>query len=99
MTAEILTFPTRRPKPTFKETKYKLDTEELINSKYTIRGKPVEYPKDQTTYLKICKRFMEEAEYKLVLLGIMDSQYFEFLRPELKNIVACYYELGDKKSV
>ena len=99
--ADIIQF---RPKTTtvkvsnkFQDTKYKLDTEELVSSKYTIRGEPVDYPKDQNAYLVICKHFMEETEYKLVLMGIMDSEYFELLRPELKQIVACYYELGEKR--
>jgi len=78
------------------ETKYALDTEDLVNSKYTIKGKPVVPPKTQEDYLRICKRFMDEAEYKIVLLGILDSEYFEKARPELKNIIACYYEIGDK---
>lgn len=95
MSAEIIAFSPK--KPVVPETKYKLDTEELVNSKYTIKGKPVVPPKNQAQYLKICKQFMDEEEYKIVLLGIMDSDYFEKARPELKNIIACYYEIGDKR--
>jgi hypothetical protein len=95
MTAEIISFTPK--KPIVPETKYALDTEDLVNSKYTIKGKPVRPPKNQADYLKICKQFMDESEYKIVLLGILDSDYFEKARPELKNIIACYYEIGDKK--
>ena len=96
MSAEIISFPPNKNKSTF-DTKYQLDTEELTNSKYMIKGKPVVPPKNQMEYLKICKKFMDMDEYKMVLLGIMDSEYFELARPELKNIIACYYELGDKR--
>ena len=99
--ADIIQF---RPKPStkkitnsFQDTKYKLDTEDLVNTSYTIKGVPVDYPKDQNDYLIICKEFMEEKDYKLVLLGVLDSDYFEQLRPELKQVVACYYELGEKR--
>ena len=102
--ADIIQFPSKKPTTItisasnkYQETKYKLDTDELVNTTYTLKGKPVDYPKDQTAYLQICKEFMEEAEYKLILLGIMDSDYFESLRPELQLIVACYYELGEKR--
>lgn len=95
MSAEIINFTGR--KNISAEIKYQLDTEELTNSKYTIKGKPVRAPKNQADYLKICKQFMEESEYKIVLLGILDSDYFEKARPELKNIIACYYEIGDKR--
>jgi hypothetical protein len=96
MTADIISFPQKQIKTSF-DCKYQLDTEELTNSKYTIKGKPVVPPANQEDYLKICKRFMDETEYKIVLLGILDSEYFEKARPELKNIIACYYEIGDKR--
>ena len=98
--ADIIQFPSKKStvkiSNKYQETKYKLDTEDLARGKYMLRGEPVDYPEDQTAYLKICKDFMEEAEYKLILLGVMDSDYFESLRPELQLIVACYYELGEK---
>lgn len=99
--ADIIQFPAKKISVKivnkYQETKYQLDTDELVNTKYMLKGQPVEYPKTCGAYLEICKKFMEEAEYKLILLGILDSEYFEKLRPELQMIVACYYELSEKK--
>lgn len=57
----------------------------------SIKGIAVAEPRNGKEYLDICKQFLEEEDYKDILCGIMDKQYYDDLEKELKKIVNCYY--------
>lgn len=50
-------------------------------------------PNTRDDYLKICKQTLQEDEYHDVLIGIMDSDYYNnsIDVPEIKKIVDCYF--------
>ena len=60
-------------------------------SNHNINGIPVKKPRNGKEYLDICKQFLEVEDYKEILCGIMDRQYYKELEKELQNIVDCYY--------
>lgn len=58
-----------------------------------INGERVARPSNSYEYQMLVKRFLEEDDYKDVLLAIMDEQYYNQLEPQLQKIVEAYYYL------
>lgn len=91
MTAEIIKFPC----PTKAEVKKNKRTPG-IKIRFdipNIKGIPVKLPKDGFEYLSLCKQFLDPNEYKQVLCGVLDEEFYGTLRPELKNIVDYFRKL------
>lgn len=64
-------------------------------SEYFVGETPVDCPKNKLDYLLLCKKFLEEDDYKELLCGIMDVTYYTDLEPSLQNIVKAYFTFGD----
>lgn len=56
-----------------------------------VNGVPVKEPRNGREYLDICKQFLEEEDYRDILCGIMDKEYYNGLEEALRKIVNCYY--------
>lgn len=57
----------------------------------TVKGVKVQAPKTGKEYLAICKVFFEGDEYKAVLCGILDEDYYFDMEEPLRRIVDSYY--------
>jgi hypothetical protein len=58
---------------------------------YEIAGTIIQKPKTSNEYLYIVKRFVKPEFYEEIMCGILDSEYYDLLRPEQKAIVDNYY--------
>lgn len=53
-------------------------------------GLTVQWPNSASEYLAIAKRVLAEHEYKTLLLGIMDEDYYNLLNKTGREIVDTY---------
>lgn len=51
----------------------------------------VQKPKDSLEYLKLCKSYLTEEDYKDILCAILDVEYYSKIEKHLKAIVDAYY--------
>jgi len=72
-------------------TSYFMDTTgEMINTD-VIPLHSEEFPNNSREYLALCKKQLEEEDYRDVLCGIMDYEIYNELDEELQDIVDTYY--------
>lgn len=50
-------------------------------------------PENRSEYLTMCKEELIEAEYQMVLCGILDKEIYNRLQSDLRVIIDAYYEL------
>ena len=43
-------------------------------------------------YLSVLKEYLTTEDYESILLGIMDSEYYDDLEDQLQDIVNCYFK-------
>lgn len=65
-------------------------TGEMINTD-VIPLHSEEFPNSSREYLALCKKQLEEEDYRDVLCGIMDYEIYNELEEELQDIVDTYY--------
>jgi hypothetical protein len=51
----------------------------------------VKKPKDSLEYLKLCKSYLTEEDYRDTLCAILDLDYYSKIEKHLKDIVDAYY--------
>ena len=50
-------------------------------------------PENRSEYITMCKEELIEAEYHMVICGIMDREIYQNLESSLRTVVDAYYEL------
>jgi hypothetical protein len=88
LTAKILKFPVKE-----KEKKERPKGIKIRFDIPNIKGIPVKLPKDGFEYLSLCKEFLAPDEYKDVLCGVLDSDHYRTIAPELRKVVDSYHKL------
>jgi hypothetical protein len=77
--------------PLKQEETYLID-QETINTEYAYIGDDlVKKPTNTREYLDLCKSKLTEEDYRDVLCGIMDLEYYTQLDKAYKGIVDVYY--------
>lgn len=84
------------PFPVKTKDEYYLDDSELVNTDYAyVNDDLVKKPKTAKDYLHICKFYLSEEDYRLVLCGIVDMDYYKELDNHLKGIVNAYFSFPE----
>lgn len=60
----------------------------------TIGKEVVQKPRNADELLAICKRFLIDDDYRDILCGIMDLDFYAELEPDLKKLVDVYFKMG-----
>lgn len=65
------------------------------NDKFgTIRGKLVKKPTSSHEFLQLCKSFMKEEDYQMLLLAICDNEYYHMAELHIQELVESYYSFA-----
>lgn len=88
----IISFPKRVNETTNVSSEYIVVGNNVISAKRSIET--VSPPQNKYEYLKICKEFLDTKDYKDILCGIMDEEYYENLGEHHRRIVNYYYDLS-----
>jgi hypothetical protein len=62
------------------------------NAGRIIDGKLVAQPKNRADYLATCKRLLSLPDYELLLLAIMDEEYYDMADYSIQGVVNSYKE-------
>jgi len=60
-----------------------------------INGQAVPSPKKKQDILDLCKQFLTMQQYEMILLSVMDKDYYRMADPQLTKILDCYFEFPD----
>lgn len=88
MTATIISFPKKnndKPKRVTKKIKFDVPN---------IMGVPVTQPRNRQEYLLLCKQHLDLDNYKEILCGIMDKDYFDTLDRRFQKVINSYFSFS-----